>query len=104
MEQTVELAVSSGEAGSSGPGADDVTSAPATAVGKSSEDARSPGIAKYSDATAVTAVAATAAESVGFGEAPRPEIAMYNASTETELAESFLVGSRSTRCRKLSRR
>ena len=106
MEQKVELAGSSGEARSSGPGADDATSASVTAVGNSvGEDrprgvkkykamteselaessgefpvefgeARPPGVAKYSAATAATAVAPTVAKSVGDGEARPPELIM----------------------------
>ena len=48
VEQTVELAVSSGEAGSFGRGVNDTTSAAATAVGKSVGEARPPEIAKHS--------------------------------------------------------
>ena len=43
VEQTVDLAVSSGEAGSSRPGKKDTTIADATAVGKSVDEARSLG-------------------------------------------------------------
>ena len=51
MEQTVELGVSSGEAGSSGPGADDATSAAATAVGQFVGEAWPLGIVKRSVST-----------------------------------------------------
>ena len=47
MEQTVELTVSSGEAGSSGNGANDTVSVAATVVARSVERARPSGVAKY---------------------------------------------------------
>ena len=54
MEQTVEFEWSSGKTGSSGLGANDTTSVAATAVAKSVEEARLPGIAKCNAATAAT--------------------------------------------------
>ena len=64
MEQTVELARSSGEAWSSGPGVNDTTSAAATAAGKSVGEPRPPG--RHSASTgSVFAVSAGEAGSVG---------------------------------------
>ena len=51
VEQTVELAESSGEAGSSGLGANDTTNAAVTAVAKPVGEARPPGFVKYSAAS-----------------------------------------------------
>ena len=61
----VELAAPSGEAGSFGPGANDTTSAAATAVAKLVVEAWPAGTAKYTATTAATDVA----KSVGDGEA-----------------------------------
>ena len=82
----VELAVSSGEAGSFRPGANDTTSAAATAVAESVDEARPLVIAKHSASTAATAVDTTVAKSVD--ETP-PGIAKYSASTAaTAVAKS----------------
>ena len=114
MEQTVELAVSSGEAGSSGPGVNDTISVAATAVVKSVAGARLPGTAKVqccdsrnssllqqSPSLLVlvkrglqiakcssTAVAVAVAKSVGNGEARPPGFAQYRATTGSEFRES----------------
>ena len=79
------LAASSGEAIA---GANDTASVRATAVAKSVDEARPPGMAKCSAATAATAVTATVAKSVGVGEARPPEVAKCRATTESDLAES----------------
>ena len=115
MERTVELAVSSGEAGSSGLGVDDTTSAAVTAGGKSVGEARPPGIAKHSASTeSVLEVSSVEAGSFGPGandtisvstaavaksvEGPRPPgIAKYSAAraataVTTTVAKSVGVG------------
>ena len=81
MEQTVELAMSSGEAGSSWLGADDATGAAVTAVGQFASEARPLGIAKHS-------VSMESVFAVSSGEFPievveaRPSVvAKYSAAT-----------------------
>ena len=81
------FAVTSGEAGSHGPGANNTTSVAATAVAKSFEEVWPLGIVKCNAATAATAVVTSVAKSVGFREA-RPPGVKYRAATESEFAES----------------
>ena len=114
MEQTVELAVSSGEAGSSVPGVNDTISVAATAVVKSVAGARLLGTAKVQCCDSrnrlllqqsksllvlvkrglqiakcsATAVAVAVAKSDGNGEARPPGFAQYRATTGSELPES----------------
>ena len=102
----VELAASSGEMGSSWPGANDTTSAAATGVVKYVGEARPPGIAQHSASTEsenavssgevgscrpgaddTTSAAATAAAK-SVDEARPPGIAKHSATTESELEES----------------
>ena len=105
MEQTVELAVCSGEAGSSGNGAEDATSAAATAVGKSVGEARPLLFANHSASTeSKLAVSSDETGSVGPGandtvsvaatvvaksveRARPPGVGKYRARTESELVD-----------------
>ena len=110
MEQTFELAVSSGEAGSSGPGVNDTISVAATAVVKSVAGARLPGTAKVQCCDSRNRLllqqsqsllvlvkrglqiakcsAVAVAKSVGNGEARPPGFAQYRATTRSERPES----------------
>ena len=83
-EQTVGIAESSGEAGFSGPGANDSTNAAATAARKPVGEARPLGSVEHSVLTvdAATAVAGPPDEARHFG------IAKHSLSTEPELAAS----------------
>ena len=83
------FAVSSGEAGSVGPGANDTTSVAAKAVAESVVEARPAGIAKHSATTAVTGVDSTVAESVV--EARPAGIAKHSATTAVTDVDSTVA-------------